>query len=301
MPDRDEPVRLAAFGYLDRQRAIHGDALPYSVLKAGFEFEGQRVHLIGPEGIFAPAGFDIPLTLKTAPEVSGRPRPYEDEWIENELLRYRYRGMDPQHPDNVGLRRAMAERIPLIYLDGVERGRYHAIYPVYVIEDDPASLSFTVADSSTSAAHVAGVASEGELERRYATRLTRQRLHQVAFRNRVITAYREVCAICRLQQRALLDAAHIIRDAAEEGRPVISNGLSLCKLHHAAFDVNIIGIRPDLIVELRRDVLEQHDGPMLVHGLQGFQGGLLQVPRRPEWRPDSAALEQRYDEFRAVG
>jgi putative restriction endonuclease len=301
MPDQDELIRLAAFAYLDSQRVRHGDAMPFSALKTGFEFEGARVNLVGPEGIFKPAGLELPLTIKTAPEVAGRPRPYEDEWIDNDLLRYRYRGTDPQHPDNVGLRRAMVERIPLIYLDGVERGRYSAIYPVYVVDDDQASLSFTIADSSVPVGRPGEIASEGSLERRYATRLTRQRLHQVAFRNRVITAYQEICAVCRLRQRALLDAAHIIRDSAEEGRPVISNGLSLCKLHHAAFDVNIVGIRPDLVVELRRAVLEEHDGPMLVHGLQGFQGGVLHVPRKAEWRPNREALEKRYEEFRAAG
>ena len=301
MPDRDEQVRLAAFNYLDGQQSLHGDALPYAVLQSGFDFEGELIRLIGPQGIFKPASLDVPLTIKTAPEVPGQARPYEDEWIDDALLRYRYRGTDANHPDNVGLRRAMAERIPLIYLDGIERGRYAAIYPVYVVGDDSTSLSFIIADSSEPLQRLGEVTSEPELQRRYAIRLTKQRLHQVAFRNRVISAYNEICSICRLHQRPLLDAAHIIRDAAEEGRPEISNGLSLCKLHHTAFDVNIVGIRPDHVVELRRDVLEQQDGPMLVHGLQEFQGSEIHIPRKETWRPNHQALEQRYEEFRAAG
>jgi len=47
------------------------------------------------------------------------------------------------------------------------------------------------------------------------------------------------------------------------------NGLALCKLHHAAFDANIIGVTPDLEVTVRLDVLQEIDGPMLQHGLQG--------------------------------
>ena len=36
---------------------------------------------------------------------------------------------------------------------------------------------------------------------------------------------------------------------------VVPNGLAICKLHHAAFDANILGIRPDYTVDLRLDVL----------------------------------------------
>lgn len=46
----------------------------------------------------------------------------------------------------------------------------------------------------------------------------------------------------------------------------------MCKLHHAAFDRNIVGLRPDLIVEIRNHILEEVGGPMLRHGLQDLQG-----------------------------
>lgn len=51
-------------------------------------------------------------------------------------------------------------------------------------------------------------------------------------------------------------------------------------------------------VQLRDDVLREEDGPMLIHGLQGFHGARLLVPRRAEWRPDPAFLEERYTVFR---
>jgi putative restriction endonuclease len=55
-------------------------------------FEGKRVPLISPQGIFKPQILDLPLTIKTAPIIEGRPRPYDDEFEESGLLRYRYRG-----------------------------------------------------------------------------------------------------------------------------------------------------------------------------------------------------------------
>jgi predicted restriction endonuclease len=43
----------------------------------------------------------------------------------------------------------------------------------------------------------------------------------------------------------LLDAAHIVIDANEQlGQPIVSNGLPLTKLHHAAFDAHLIGSTP---------------------------------------------------------
>ena len=71
----------------------------------------------------------------------------------------------------------------------------------------------------------------------------------------------------------LLDAAHIVGDRRHErGDPMVPNGLAMCKIHHAAFDTNILGIRPDRVVEIRSDILEEHDGPMLRHGLQELHG-----------------------------
>src|SRR5207302_11272379 len=71
--------------------------------------------------------------------------PYDDSFDESGLLRYRYRGTDPNHPDNRGLRAAMQRRLPLIYFHGVVEGKYLAAWPVFVVGDDPARLAFTVA------------------------------------------------------------------------------------------------------------------------------------------------------------
>jgi len=133
------------------------------------------------------------------------------------------------------------------------------------------------------------------------TSLVRRRLHQQAFRERVLRAYREHCAVCRLRHYELLEAAHILPDAHERGEPVVSNGLSLCSLHHAAFDRNILGITPDLNVDIRSDILEEIDGPMLVHGLQGFQGKQILIPRSGIHHPNRDFLAVFYEIFRKAG
>jgi putative restriction endonuclease len=114
---------------------------------------------------------------------------------------------------------------------------------------------------------------------------------------RVLEAYRNACAFCRLRHQELLDAAHIIPDSDPEGVPEVRNGLALCKLHHAAFDRFIVGVNPDYIIHVRRDVLEEIDGPMLKHGLQGLDGVKIQVPRDLKLKPDKDLLSRRFQRF----
>ncbi len=114
-------------------------------------------------------------------------------------------------------------------------------------------------------------------------------------------AYQEQCSLCRLHHPELLDAAHIIPDSDAEGEPVVSNGVALCKLHQAAFDRMFFAIRPDYVIEVRPAILAEHDGPMLLVGLQQIHGGRILVPRRAADRPDPARLERRYGEFLRAG
>ena len=167
--------------------------------------------------------------------------------------------------------------------------------------NEPAALTFKVAvDDRQFVSVPVPETPETEIRRRDATRQVRQRLHQQTFRERVLAAYQQHCAICRLRHQELLEAAHIVADRDPEGEPKVSNGLALCKLHHAAFDCHIIGVNPDYRVEVRLDVLEEIDGPMLQHGLQGFHGSSLWLPSRESLKPDQRFLEERYALFRQV-
>ncbi len=233
-----------------------------------------------------------------APTVEGRERPYDDGFTADGVV-YRYRGTDPNHPDNVGLRRAMERQIPLVYLHGLVPGQYLAVWPVYVVADDPARHAFIVQPDEPGVLQGDVLLdSSDELRRLYELRTVRQRIHQQAFRQRVLRAYQMTCAVCRLHHVELLDAAHILPDGHPRGKPVVPNGLALCKIHHAAFDADIMGIRPDYSIDIRPDVLIEIDGPMLRHGLQGVHNQRIVVPRSVPLRPSVAFLEERYDLFR---
>lgn len=299
----DAQVRLAAFRFVADLQQIHGDEIPRAELSAGFEFAGNRVPLVGPQGIFKPAVLrEMPLSITTAPVIAGRERPYDDALDDDGRISYRYRGTDPAHHENVRLRRAMATRTPLVYLHGVAPGRYAAAFPAYIVADDPASLTFTVAiDDFLIDPSAEPFVEDAAIRREYKTREVQERLHQQAFRQRVITAYREKCAVCSLRQRTLLDAAHILPDRDPRSEPIVSSGVALCRLHHAAFDSDIVGIHPDYRVEIREDVLGETDGPMLIHGLQGFHGSRLYVPTNESLQPNRDFLAARYERFRKAG
>jgi putative restriction endonuclease len=98
----------------------------------------------------------------------------------------------------------------------------------------------------------------------------------------------------------LLDAAHIIGDTDDRGTPIVQNGLSLCKIHHAAYDSDILGISPDYSVHISRRVLEERDGPMLRHGLQELNGIPIVLPSRLTDRPDPDRLALRFEKWKKV-
>lgn len=295
--DLDGRVRAAAMAWL-RRRCTPADPVVRRAELLDFHFEGRRFPLIDNQlGIRKPRELPAALSILTTYSADRGRAPYEDGLGPDGLLRYKYQGTDPGLYTNVGLRRAFELGVPLIWFFGVQPGLYLPFHPVWIDADEPDRLQVAVAiDRAQRAA--AGAASP--IERAYARRISRQRLHQPVFRERVIQAYETSCAMCRLRHGALLDAAHIIPDREERGIPAVSNGLALCKIHHAAYDANILGIRPDMVVQVRTDILAEIDGPMLEHGLQGMHDVALTIPRRRADRPDPAAIDERYERFRVA-
>ena len=99
-----------------------------------------------------------------------------------------------------------------------------------------------------------------------------------------------------LKELRLLDAAHIVGDAQPGGEPLVSNGLSLCSIHHRAFDQNLVGISPDYEVHVSRNLLEDEDGPML-ELLKTFHREPSIGSSRQAWRPDREQLAVRFERF----
>ena len=204
-------------------------------------------------------------------------------------------------PDNRALRSAYVEQTPLVYYVATRPGWYRPLYPAYVTADDPVARRVLVSPGRR-----VGPIDELEsrpigdpIERRYAVRETRVRLHQARFRGQVIRAYDSRCTICRLREARLLDAAHIVGDLEEKGEAVVPNGLSLCSIHHRAFDENLVGVSPDYTVHVSKRLLDEEDGPML-ELLKTFNAKPIGLPSRQVWQPDRERLATRFELFRAT-
>ena len=207
--------------------------------------------------------------------------------------------------DNAAVRATITHQLPVAYLWGVDKGWYLPFAPVEVASDDPAAREFYL--DLTELGGLDLKAGDGVVDlaaetpvRRYQAREVRVRVHQARFRQMVMRAYRRACGMCHLRHVELLDAAHILEDAAA-GEPHVTNGVALCKIHHAAFDRNVLGIEPGTLqLHVRQDILDEVDGPMLRHGLQALHGQSLCAPFRRADRPSDEALEVRWERFRSA-
>jgi putative restriction endonuclease len=66
------------------------------------------------------------------------------------------------------------------------------------------------------------------------------------------------------------------------------------QIRNAAFDKNIIGINPDYQIKVRKDILEEIDGPMLKYGIQFLENGKMILPKIKNNWPDRERLEMRF-------
>ena len=294
--DRDEDVRLRCFLALDFLRARYGDDLPYTgALDQGFNYGGKRVPFLNRQkGIYKAAAQRGPAALSIQTSFKA---PYPDEETD-EGLQYAYRAGDVDQPDNRALRQAFVLGVPLVYFSATRPGWYRAEYPVYVQADNPAARHVVLAPG-----RIVGPVEEPEVvpiqngvERAYAVRETRVRLHQGRFRAIVLQAYRDRCTICRLRELRLLDAAHIVQDVDPKGLAEIPNGLSLCSIHHRAYDQDLVGVSPDYEVHVASRLVDEEDGPML-GVLKDAHGRSIELPTKRTWHPDRTRLAERFERF----
>jgi putative restriction endonuclease len=299
----DTRMRLAAVEHVKRVSA--GGVVTADELRAGFSVDGQRIPLINPQrGIFKPASMKHLLSVRTVYPRTGARVWYDDQrtvhtQIErgDELIDYAFMGTDANAADNRWLREARDSQTPILYFLGVAPQRYTFMWPTYVADWSASELKVRLAFGAPATANREWSIPDAP-ERRYGLRLVRQRLHQATFREAILSAYGNRCAITGLPEVRLLDAAHIVPDKDEEfGQPVVQNGLPLSKIHHAAFDANLIGIDPDYRIHVSEALLSMNDGPMFEYGLKAMAGQLIKFPARAKDYPDRDRLAERFSQF----
>lgn len=249
----------------------------------------QRMLDPGGGGIWNPRSFNATLSIVTSPT-----GPYADQETAGTLT-YKYQRGDTEGK-NAKLRRASELDLPVIRFHKVATNYYLPIFPVFVIGVNPIAREFVLTIDDALRA-LPSDQPLSPIEKRYSEQLVKVRVHQRAFRARVMLAYDRQCTICSFRHVELLDAAHILEDSSEAGAPDISNGLSLCRMHHAAFDRNLLGISADYVVHINKALLEEVDGPMLRYGLQEMHGRNLSLPARTVDYPSPENLDERYRRF----
>ena len=220
----DTLMRMAAFEHVRRLSEVH-DHLTATELKPGFVFDGERIPLINPQrGIFKPQQMRFLLSIKTVFPKPGGKVWYDDQrevhrqiFEGDETIDYAFMGQDPDAADNRWLREAFENQIPIIYFLGIAPGRYQAMLPAFISGWDAMALkarvAFGVPDQETLAPP------ESALERRYALRAVKQRLHQASFREAVITAYNGRCAVSGLPESLLARCRSYCRGQGRAVRP----------------------------------------------------------------------------------
>lgn len=303
-PDEDRRLRYEAINWLKLRTNDGAVPLTREEIR-DFMFDGQPFPLQATQqGIRKPRQLEAALSIQTVYRSPGQARPYEDTIGADNLIRYMWQGDNANNFDNIALRIAMERRLPLIWFIGIGTGpaQFQVVCPVYILAEEPDEKRFVIApyDEELFSPHSVGeVSFFEETAKRYLTRETKVRLHQPVFRSTVLRAYKRRCAVCNLGHQELLDAAHIVPDSHELGVASVTNGLALCKIHHAAFDAAILGIRPDHVVQIRPDLLKEIDGPMLEHGLKERHGQkLMMLPNARAERPSTDLLEMAYERFR---
>ena len=123
-----------------------------------------------------------------------------------------------------------------------------------------------------------------ELSRSYVVTTVQRRLHHARFRNAVLKAYRERCAVCGLRLRQLLDAAFVAPDHDPQPVIAVSEGIALCATHHRAFDARILRYDSDYTIHIEL--------PDRFHAAQGerdmllaFDGKKLELPENEDHWP----------------
>lgn len=290
-------IRQDIFTWLERQEIeLGGYEFTRDFLRTKYTYRGQNVALMDRQnGIWNPAGFEATLSITKTLRT-----PYADE-LDGAVQRYSYERL-PGRPllsgRNLKLRIAAAAGEPLIMFQEIRPTLYLPRYPVFIVRDDPDAGYVDVA-LDESLRLFGDPLQLTVMQREYAERVVKVRLHQKSFRSRVLHAYGARCTVCSLAHPELLDAAHITPDGALDSTTAVPNGLALCKMHHAAYDRQVIGIDADYRVHVRDDVLTEVDGPMLKYGLQAMNGRTILLPRKHSDHPDPERLHRRYLQFSA--
>jgi putative restriction endonuclease len=291
-----------AFNRVNELSLNYGDSIPHQAISEGFLFNGEKVLLDNRAvGIFKLRQMsECAISIKTTMQRDGSEGIYNDHHDSGEHYKYALQRSVPRGVNNKYLWASIASGTMLIYFQAITLGQYTVIWPWFVADILPEKGYALIAEShKSSASMLANDKYEVPtvIESRYQVRETKVRMLQASFRQNVLAAYSGKCAITGLQNKTLLEAAHIIPDSELGKLQYVSDGIALSRIHHRAYDLNLLGICPDNQIHISEELKQGKDNKFMRDALLEFEGGKLAMPRAVINRPDRDKLAARFEVF----
>ena len=296
-PSEERDAHFAAMQWFEAQQMSGHELLTHRELMNGFAWHGHHFRLTHQsQGIWKPQEFKAALTFKTAAPTPGKEAPYADRIDDSGLLRYKF--SDTKKWANDAMKVAAQRNYPLAWLVGVKPTSstlfYYARFPAYIVDIDERNAEFIIAIDETAPA-TSEHKDSGQIEKKYVSRWTKERIHQHGFREHVSVPTKSP-AVCNLPHAQLLEASHIIADSKEAGAPEVSNGLALCRLDHTAYDRHLLGIDADLRIHVATRA-KSIETVRLQTGLLKLEGhSLTHVPTSKQMQPDGDRLAEHFED-----
>ncbi|WBA55420.1 HNH endonuclease [Providencia sp. 21OH12SH02B-Prov] len=126
----------------------------------------------------------------------------------------------------------------------------------------------------------------------YVLRSILQRRGQGLFREKLLLAYKNKCAVTGCQFQEILEAAHIqaYSEVGQEGN-TINNGILLRADIHTLFDLGLLKINENYTVELSNDLSQIDD-------YKNYQGKKINLPINKDDRPCKLKLAEKYKKYK---
>ena len=134
---------------------------------------------------------------------------------------------------------------------------------------------------------------EPDKDRERLTVERRQYARDSNFRKNVIAAYSNGCCVCS-HQLGIIEAAHIIPHAHDDGNDKVVNGLAMCPTHHSAYDTGLLAPGPDFQLKVSGTRIEFLKSTNQVEGLDSvlqFADKLINLPEDDQLKPNPDYLE----------
>lgn len=125
----------------------------------------------------------------------------------------------------------------------------------------------------------------------------KERLYTGFFRATVISNFDGRCAVSGLRVPQLIEAAHILSWAEREDlRLVPANGLALCTILHRAYDADLLGIDPDGLLHVSKQLKHGAKDSLFEKFFNDIDAS-AHLRKGKRYNPNPAFLDQKFQTF----